>query len=116
MEGDLDCCPLDHGRAERLLEILRKSLLPRNKRVPLGAANIKKNKAAVRKLDLIPNCLTCRPLLELRAKMLPEGTDGDAPTEVQMQAVADVHSMCHEYWTRHLEHTSIWAQSTSPLP
>jgi hypothetical protein len=102
MEGDVDCCQLDHIRAARFLETLRKSLIPRRKRIPLGAAKIVSNKAAVRGLDPIPNWLTCRPLIELRAKMLPTASDGDAPTDVQMETVADFISIDDQvpHWNR----------------
>jgi len=82
-------------------------LLPRKKKNPLAAASRALNEAAVRNLDLLSNCLTCKPLIEQRGKMLPTVTDCDAPTDVQiapdspldqltpglMQELTDLHAL-----------------------
>jgi hypothetical protein len=107
MEGDEECCPRDHARAATLLKTLERSLLPRKKKNPLAAASRALNEAAVRNLDLLSNCLTCKPLIEQRGKMLPTVTDCDAPTDVQiapdspldqltpglMQELTDLHAL-----------------------
>jgi hypothetical protein len=83
MEGDVDCCPRDHARAECLLETLRQAPLRRKKKNPLAAANATRIKAAVRELELTANCLVCRPL---RGQMLPAATVLDTPTAALIAA------------------------------